>query len=150
MLKRTNKRTEVTSTILAHTAPYCLRTSPKTMAERYHKNGFDNSTSVPLSFSHFLRCHFSQLSRSASLSSLVSRPAHSFHSLLALADPCLCPTAGFPNNFTSCSGFTRALSTVSPQWRWGPVTRPVAPTFPSTSPVSKTSPTFTSISERCP
>src|SRR5216684_752375 len=53
-------------------------------------------------------------------------------------------------SFTIRSGFTRAFSTVSPQCRCGPVTRPVAPTFPSTSPVSETSPTFTPISERCP
>jgi len=36
----------VTSTNLAHTAPYCLHTSPGTMAERYHKSLFQNSTLV--------------------------------------------------------------------------------------------------------
>ncbi len=56
----------------------------------------------------------------------------------------------FASNFTMCSGFTRALSTVSPQCRCGPVTRPVAPTFPRAAPASKVSPTFASISERCP
>ncbi len=56
----------------------------------------------------------------------------------------------FSSNFTMCSGFTRALSTVSPQCRCGPVTRPVAPTFPRAAPASKVSPTFASISERCP
>ena len=34
------------STNLAHTAPYCLHTSTWTMAERYHKNEFQNSTVV--------------------------------------------------------------------------------------------------------
>ena len=38
------------STNLAHTAPYCLHTSPGTMAERYHKNELQNSTVV-------LPCH---------------------------------------------------------------------------------------------
>lgn len=56
----------------------------------------------------------------------------------------------FSNNLTRSSGFTRARSTVNPQCRCGPVTRPVAPTFPSTAPVSTLSPAFTSISERCP
>ena len=56
----------------------------------------------------------------------------------------------FSSNFTMCSGFTRALSTVSPQCRCGPVTRPVAPTLPRAAPASKVSPTFASISERCP
>jgi len=56
----------------------------------------------------------------------------------------------FARSFTICSGFTRALSTVKPQCRCGPVTRPVAPTLPSTAPASKASPTFTPISERCP
>ena len=56
----------------------------------------------------------------------------------------------FSSNFTMCNGFTRALSTVSPQCRCGPVTRPVAPTFPRAAPASKVSPTFASISERCP
>ncbi len=55
-----------------------------------------------------------------------------------------------PTSLTICKGFTRALSTVRPQWRCGPVTRPVAPTFPSTSPASRISPTFALISDRCP
>jgi hypothetical protein len=55
-----------------------------------------------------------------------------------------------PSNFTICRGFTLALSTVRPQCRCGPVTRPVAPTFPRTAPASKVSPTFTPISDRCP
>ena len=38
----------MTSTNLAHTAPYCLHTSPGTMAERYHKILFQNSTLVLL------------------------------------------------------------------------------------------------------
>jgi len=59
------------------------------------------------------------------------------------------PTQG-PNSFTICRGFTRALSTVRPQWRCGPVTRHVAPTFPNTSPASRISPTFGLISDRCP
>ncbi len=58
--------------------------------------------------------------------------------------------AQFSSSLTICSGFTRARSTVKPQCRCGPVTRPVAPTLPSTAPASKSSPTFTSISERCP
>ena len=36
----------MTSTNLAHTAPYCLHTTPGTMAERYHKSVFQNSTLV--------------------------------------------------------------------------------------------------------
>jgi len=59
------------------------------------------------------------------------------------------PTQG-PSSLTICRGFTRALSTVRAQWRCGPVTRPVAPTFPSTSPASRISPTFALISDRCP
>ena len=59
------------------------------------------------------------------------------------------PTQG-SSSLTICKGFTRALSTVRPQWRCGPVTRPVAPTFPSTSPASRISPTFALISDRCP
>src|SRR5258708_7383600 len=55
-----------------------------------------------------------------------------------------------PGRFTICSGFTRALSTVSPQWRCGPVTRPVAPTFPRSADGPTSSPAFTEISERCP
>src|SRR6267378_3701356 len=83
--------------------------------------------------------------------SLVSQPAHSFQFVRRLEDFCLAAAPDeFPNNLTSCSGFTRALSTVSPQCRCGPVTRPVAPTFPSTAPASNSSPTFTSISDRCP
>ncbi len=56
VLKRMNRRTEVTSTNLAHTAPYCLPTSPGTMAERYHKIAFCNSTLVlpPMFPSHLL------------------------------------------------------------------------------------------------
>src|SRR5260370_10818397 len=46
VLKRKNSRTEVTSTNLAHTAPYCLHTTSWTMAGRYHKNEFQNSTLV--------------------------------------------------------------------------------------------------------
>jgi len=55
-----------------------------------------------------------------------------------------------PRSLTICNGFTRAFPTVNPQWRCGPVTRPVAPTFPRTAPASRTSSTFTPISERCP
>ena len=46
----------MTSTNLAHTAPYCLPTSPGTMAERYHKTAFCNSTLVltPMFPSHLL------------------------------------------------------------------------------------------------
>src|SRR5882724_9818975 len=55
-----------------------------------------------------------------------------------------------PSSLTICKGFTRALSTVRTQWRCGPVTRPVAPTFPSTSPASRISPTLALISDRCP
>src|SRR5580692_238079 len=40
---------------------------------------------------------------------------------------------------------TRARSTSSPQCKWGPVTRPVAPTLPITSPTFTSSPTFASI-----
>src|SRR5713226_8771850 len=61
VLKRKNRRTEVTSTNLAHTAPYCLPTSFKTMAERYHKNVSFNSTLVPPPFSYFIRFQASEL-----------------------------------------------------------------------------------------
>src|SRR6266478_3111945 len=44
--KRQKSRRDVTSTNLAHTAQYCLRASPWTMAERYHKNRSYNSTLV--------------------------------------------------------------------------------------------------------
>jgi hypothetical protein len=40
----------VTSTNLAHTAQYCLASSLKTMAERYHRNVSCNSTLVPPHF----------------------------------------------------------------------------------------------------
>src|SRR2546425_5808162 len=83
------------------------------------------------------------------LSRLVFRLTQLFHLVLRLRDLFLAGTSGeFPNSFTSNSGFTRARSTVSPQCKCGPVTRPVAPTFPSTAPASRASPAFTSISER--
>jgi len=64
--------------------------------------------------------------------SLVTRPAHSFQFIRCLEDFCLGDVPDeFPNNLTSCSGFTRALSTVSPQWRCGPVTRPSLRLFPA-------------------
>jgi len=77
----------VTSTILAHTAPYCLRTSPNTMAERYHKKLPYNSTLV---LPHFLFPWLPHLETIAiplpdmrfvepACPSLVSRPTHSFH-----------------------------------------------------------------------
>jgi hypothetical protein len=77
----------VTSTILAHTAPYCVRTSAKTMAEWYHENGFDNSTLV---LPHFRFPWLPDLETIAiplpdmrfvepACPSLVSRPTHSFH-----------------------------------------------------------------------
>src|SRR2546430_12823437 len=82
---------------------------------------------------------------------LVFRPPRSFHLVLRLEDFFLGGTSGeFSNSFTRSIGFTRARSTVSPQCKCGPVTRPVAPTFPTTVPASRTSPAFTSISERCP
>jgi hypothetical protein len=46
VLKRQNSSREVISTNLAHTAQYCLITAFKTMAERYHKRSFQNSTLV--------------------------------------------------------------------------------------------------------
>jgi hypothetical protein len=54
----------------------------------------------------------------------------------------------FHSTFTISSAFTRACSTCKPQWRCGPVTRPVAPTLPRTVPASTSSPTFASISEK--
>ncbi len=53
-----------------------------------------------------------------------------------------------PNTLTISSAFTRARSTCRPQCRCGPVTRPVAPTFPKTVPATTSSPTFASISEK--
>jgi len=50
-LKRQNKRRDVTSTNLAHTTQYCRTTYFKTMAERYHKTPFWNSTPVLTLFS---------------------------------------------------------------------------------------------------
>jgi hypothetical protein len=47
VLKRKNSRTEVTSTNLAHTAPYCPHAFSKTMAEQYHKT---HSKTVPMYF----------------------------------------------------------------------------------------------------
>src|ERR1700731_1267439 len=50
-------------------------------------------------------CHF-----------LVSGPAHLFQFFWGLEDFCLAAFRDeFPNSVTSCSGFTRAFSTVSPQ-----------------------------------
>jgi hypothetical protein len=51
MLKRQNNSREVISTNLAHTAQCCRIATSKTMAERYHKRPFRNSTLVlpPLS-----------------------------------------------------------------------------------------------------
>src|SRR5712692_7980697 len=63
VLKRQNNRRDVTSTNLAHTAPYCLHTSSKTMAEQYHKKLLNNSTLVPPPFSYFIRSPASELSR---------------------------------------------------------------------------------------
>src|SRR5439155_15463173 len=58
---------------------------------------------------------------------LVCRPARSFQFVWGLEDFFrVASSVAFPNSFTMCSGFTRALSTVSPQCRCGPVTRPVA------------------------
>lgn len=53
-----------------------------------------------------------------------------------------------PNTLTISSAFTRARSTCRPQCKCGPVTRPVAPTFPKTVPATTSSPTLASISEK--
>ena len=45
----------------------------------------------------------------------------------------------------SASGSTRAPWRRVPQWRWGPVARPVAPTLPTTSARSTTSPSATAM-----
>lgn len=50
-LKRQNNSREVISTNLAHTAQYCRIATSKTMAERYHKRPFQNSTLVLPPFS---------------------------------------------------------------------------------------------------
>src|SRR6266480_1974538 len=47
VLKRQSDKIEVNSTNLAHTPSYCLFTTSKTMAERYHKRKPYNSTLVP-------------------------------------------------------------------------------------------------------
>jgi hypothetical protein len=47
VLNRQNSRVEVNSTNLAHTVKYWLFASSKTMAERYHKSEFGNSTLGP-------------------------------------------------------------------------------------------------------
>jgi len=66
-------------------------------------------------------------------------------------DGCRADCAGSgPSSFTICRGFTRALSTVRPQWRVRPRDPPCGPTLPSTSPTSRISPTFALISDRCP
>ena len=50
---------------------------------------------------------------------------------------------------TSVKGSTLAPCTRIPQWRWGPVTRPVAPARPRSCPLETIMPRFTSIRERC-
>src|ERR1700693_2028500 len=47
-------------------------------------------------------------------------------------------------------GLTLALFTVTPQCKCGPVTRPVAPTFPIIAPAVTLSPTATSVTDKCP
>src|ERR1700737_1000539 len=51
---------------------------------------------------------------------------------------------------TSLGGLTLALFTVTPQCKCGPVTRPVAPTFPITAPAFTASPSATSVTDKCP
>src|ERR1700730_11727243 len=51
---------------------------------------------------------------------------------------------------TSLVGLTRALFTVTPQCKCGPVTRPVAPTIPITAPAFTVSPVATSVADKCP
>ena len=47
------------------------------------------------------------------------------------------------------AGSTNVSLSATPQWRCGPVARPVMPTAPMRSPCSTTSPTFTSMRDRC-
>ena len=55
-----------------------------------------------------------------------------------------------PRSASTDSGSTRAPPTRTAQCRWGPVTRPVAPTRPTISPAVTVSPSRTSMRDRCP
>jgi len=57
--------------------------------------------------------------------------------------------SGAPSNASSESGSMRASFARTAQCRCGPVTRPVAPTWPTTVPAETTSPSRASMTERC-
>lgn len=61
----------------------------------------------------------------------------SFRPIAATRNPHSAPSA------SNVNGSTRAPRTRTPQWRWGPVTRPVAPAKPTIAPRSTMSPSRT-------
>ena len=63
--------------------------------------------------------------------------------------PSCCSRSHGARIWTSARGSIRAVLRRAPQWRWGPVTRPVAPTVPTISPAPTRSPAVTSIFDRC-